>query len=101
MPVFLGIDIGTSGTKTLAINESGKILASATEEYPLSRSRNIIRRAVQRLSCSSPTAARVDPDDPAIGALRGSMSEMHDDLTRRLGTLAERIDALERGQPSI
>lgn len=36
MPVFLGIDIGTSGTKTLAISESGEILGSATEEYPLS-----------------------------------------------------------------
>ena len=34
MSVFLGIDIGTSGTKTLAIDESGKILASATAEYP-------------------------------------------------------------------
>lgn len=34
MAVFLGIDIGTSGTKTLAIDESGKILASATETYP-------------------------------------------------------------------
>ncbi|MGL6196282.1 MAG: xylulokinase [Thermoguttaceae bacterium] len=31
---FLGIDIGTSGTKTLAISADGKILASATEEYP-------------------------------------------------------------------
>lgn len=36
MGVYLGIDIGTSGTKTLAILESGKILASATVEYPLS-----------------------------------------------------------------
>lgn len=35
MSVFLGIDIGTSGTKTLAINEKGKILAEATAEYPL------------------------------------------------------------------
>lgn len=34
MGVFLGIDIGTSGTKTLAINEKGKILGSATAEYP-------------------------------------------------------------------
>lgn len=34
MSVFLGIDIGTSGTKTLAIDESGKILASAVDEYP-------------------------------------------------------------------
>ncbi|MCA9066952.1 MAG: xylulokinase, partial [Planctomycetaceae bacterium] len=39
MAVFLGIDIGTSGTKTLAISEDGKILASATEEYPLSSPR--------------------------------------------------------------
>ncbi len=34
MSVFLGIDIGTSGTKTLAINAAGKILASSTKEYP-------------------------------------------------------------------
>ena len=34
MSIFLGIDIGTSGTKTLAINEKGKILASAMETYP-------------------------------------------------------------------
>jgi xylulokinase len=34
MSIFLGIDIGTSGTKTLAINEKGKILASALETYP-------------------------------------------------------------------
>jgi len=31
---FLGIDIGTSGTKTLAVNAKGKILASDTQEYP-------------------------------------------------------------------
>ena len=35
MGVYLGVDIGTSGTKTLAISEEGAILASATEEYPL------------------------------------------------------------------
>lgn len=35
MSIFLGIDIGTSGTKTLAIDRSGKILADATSEYPL------------------------------------------------------------------
>ena len=32
----IGIDIGTSGCKTLVIDKSGKVLASATEEYPLS-----------------------------------------------------------------
>ncbi len=35
MAVFLGIDIGTSGTKTLAMQEDGTILATATAEYPL------------------------------------------------------------------
>ena len=35
MSVFLGIDIGTSGTKTLAIDPEGRILASALETYPL------------------------------------------------------------------
>jgi len=34
MSVFLGIDIGTSGTKTLAIDDQGRILAEATETYP-------------------------------------------------------------------
>jgi xylulokinase len=34
MTAFLGIDIGTSGTKTLAIDEHGKILADSTETYP-------------------------------------------------------------------
>ena len=35
MSIYLGIDIGTSGTKTLAIREDGSILASSTVEYPL------------------------------------------------------------------
>jgi xylulokinase len=35
MSAFLGIDIGTSGTKTIAIDEAGKILAEATADYPL------------------------------------------------------------------
>ncbi|MDR2169725.1 MAG: xylulokinase [Planctomycetaceae bacterium] len=34
MSVFLGIDIGTSGTKTLAIDGKGKILASNLQDYP-------------------------------------------------------------------
>lgn len=33
--VYLGIDIGTSATKALAIDHKGKILASATAEYPV------------------------------------------------------------------
>ena len=34
MSVYLGIDIGTSGTKTLAIDDEGRILASAMDHYP-------------------------------------------------------------------
>ncbi|MCH2126554.1 MAG: xylulokinase [Pirellulaceae bacterium] len=35
MSIFLGIDVGTSSTKTLAVHESGQILASAEAPYPL------------------------------------------------------------------
>lgn len=35
MAYLLGIDVGTSGTKVLAIDEAGKIAASASAEYPL------------------------------------------------------------------
>src|SRR5262245_39586344 len=33
MGVYLGIDVGTSGTKTLAMDERGRILAEASEGY--------------------------------------------------------------------
>ena len=39
MSVTLGIDIGTSGTKALAIDERGAILASASAEYPCNHPR--------------------------------------------------------------
>jgi xylulokinase len=32
--VTLGIDVGTTGARTVAVDESGKILASASAEYP-------------------------------------------------------------------
>lgn len=35
MSHYLGIDVGTSGTKTLLIDESGSVLAEATAEYPM------------------------------------------------------------------
>lgn len=34
MAVFLGVDIGTSATKTLAIDSNGKILAESSQPYP-------------------------------------------------------------------
>ena len=36
MPHLLGIDIGTSGTKTLVCDGDGKVLATATAEHPIS-----------------------------------------------------------------
>ncbi|MFT9078535.1 xylulokinase [Ethanoligenens sp.] len=35
MSYLLGIDVGTSGTKSVLFNEHGAVLASATREYPL------------------------------------------------------------------
>ena len=35
MTFYLGIDIGTSGTKTLLIDESGNVIAESNAEYPL------------------------------------------------------------------
>jgi len=36
MPLFLGLDAGTSGTKAILVDETGARLASVTEEYALS-----------------------------------------------------------------
>src|ERR1700729_3938883 len=36
MAHLLGIDIGTSGTKTLVCDEEGKVLATAMAEHPIS-----------------------------------------------------------------
>ncbi|MCW5853083.1 MAG: xylulokinase [Anaerolineae bacterium] len=35
MPYLLGIDVGTSGTKVLILDEAGAVVANVTEEYPL------------------------------------------------------------------
>lgn len=35
MPYLIGVDIGTSGTKTILIDETGRVLARALQEYPL------------------------------------------------------------------
>ena len=40
MAYYLGVDIGTSGTKTVLFDVRGKVIASATEEYPLYQPQN-------------------------------------------------------------
>lgn len=37
MKTYIGVDLGTSGVKVLAVDKNGKILAEATESYPVSR----------------------------------------------------------------
>ena len=40
MNYLIGIDLGTSGTKTVLFNENGEAIASATQEYPLYQPQN-------------------------------------------------------------
>ncbi|MCL2662463.1 MAG: xylulokinase [Oscillospiraceae bacterium] len=40
MKYLLGIDLGTSGTKTVLFNDAGKAVCSASEEYPLLQPNN-------------------------------------------------------------
>ncbi len=40
MQYLLGIDLGASGTKTVLFDRTGKAVASATREYPLSQPEN-------------------------------------------------------------
>lgn len=35
MPALIGLDVGTSGARALAVDESGSVIASAAAEYPL------------------------------------------------------------------
>ena len=35
MEYIIGIDLGTSGTKTVLFDREGAVIASASEEYPL------------------------------------------------------------------
>lgn len=40
MRYLLGVDLGTSGTKTVLFDETGKVIASKTVEYPLLQPKN-------------------------------------------------------------
>ena len=40
MAYYIGIDLGTSGTKTVLFDREGKAMASATIEYPLYQPQN-------------------------------------------------------------
>lgn len=40
MRYLIGIDIGTSGTKSILVDEEGRLIASATAEYPMQQPQN-------------------------------------------------------------
>ena len=40
MAYVIGVDLGTSGTKTVLFDETGKVIASHTIEYPLYQPKN-------------------------------------------------------------
>jgi len=68
MSVFLGIDIGTSGQTTLAIDPSGSILASAMETYPCLLSQTPLERAGPRRLVASDRS--IGPQDDGQGKLK-------------------------------
>ena len=41
---LIGIDNGTSGAKCIAVDETGKVAASATVEYPRTEARGLVER---------------------------------------------------------
>ena len=72
MTYLLGIDVGTSGTKSLLIGPEGRIVAASNFEYPL--------------STPQPGWAEQDPEDWYEGAVRTIR-----DLLERSGIAAEEI----------
>ena len=40
MKYVIGVDIGTSGTKSVLFDEAGEVISSASEEYPLYQEKN-------------------------------------------------------------
>ncbi|MBI2425182.1 MAG: xylulokinase [Candidatus Hydrogenedentes bacterium] len=79
MAIVLGLDVGTSGTKAIAMDETGKLLASALVEYPLYSPKpnwaeqepaDWKRAALEALSA---LAARIDTRDVKALGLTGQM----------------------------
>ncbi len=81
MKYLLGIDLGTSGTKTVAFDETGRALASETVEYPLVQPQNGWAEQDPELwyqaACKSAREvirkAGIDPRDIAGTAISGQM----------------------------
>ena len=72
MTSLVGLDIGTSGVKALALSADGEVVERAEEEYPL--------------STPQPGWAEQDPEDWVRGAERA---------LRQLGAEVERVDVTD------
>ncbi|MBM3999054.1 MAG: xylulokinase [Planctomycetes bacterium] len=81
MGAYIGIDIGTSGTKTLVIDDAGRILAEAGASYPLHHPKPLWSeqdpedwwRAVVRTVRAAVGESRVAPSDVRAIGLSGQM----------------------------
>src|SRR5512140_32780 len=64
MPYLMGIDVGTTGTRAVIVDESGRLLGAATVDYPL--------------YTPKPLWAEQNPEDwwrAACGAVRGALED--------------------------
>jgi xylulokinase len=63
MAYLIGIDVGTTGTKTLLISDTGEVVASVTSEYPMYTPR--------------PLWAEQDPEDWWRAAVSSTRQVLH------------------------
>ena len=88
--MFVGLDVGTSGVKAVAVSPAGEVLARAEEEYPL--------------STPAPGWAEQDPEDwwrasEAALAAVGAESAAGIGLSGQMHGLVA-LDGDERGDPA-
>ncbi len=77
---LIGIDLGTSGTKTVLFDENGKTVASATVEYPMHQPKNGWAEqdpADWWAACVSTLKQVTSAVDPALIAGVGISGQMH------------------------
>ena len=79
MGIVIGLDVGTSGTKAIAMDETGRLMASALVEYPLHSPKpgwaeqDPADWRAAALSALSQLAAKVNPADVKGIGLTGQM----------------------------
>ena len=59
MAYVIGVDCGTSGTKTVLFDEKGTVISSVTIEYPMYQPKNGYAEPVSYTHLTLPTILRV------------------------------------------